>query len=324
MVGSPQGTQRLLAIVRIDDTILVMIRRVYNLFSSSFKIWGRAKASRMSAAMTYFTMLSLAPLLMIAITISGLVFDDGLVESEIVDQVAFFTTESVAQTVASLITNATNEQKLRPKTGLIAGAISLIVLLFGASGVFAQLYDTFNEIWQVPIEDRTGLRFTVKGRLIGISMVLLAGMLLLLAILLHIAVGAVSDLFRETYPSVVSYFHLADRGVSFLLLPLVLALLFWLIPSTDVKLNDVWGAAMLTALLISASRYIIDGYLKFSSTSEVYGSAGSLVVLLIWVYMTGLVVFFGASFSHAWADTFGSRRNQPAVADPKPNNSEVK
>ncbi len=268
----------------------------------------------MSAAMTYYTMLSLAPLLTIAISISGLIFEQGMVESEIVNQVALFTTESVAQTVGALIHNATDEQMRRPKTGLIAGGLSLFVLLYGASGVFAQLHDTFNQIWHVPIEDRTGFRFKFKERLIGISMVLIAGILLLLATFLDVAVGEVSNFVRDTYPTTLTFIHLADRSISFLLLPMVLGLLFWLIPSASVKFQDVWVAAMLTACLLAASRYIVDGYLKFSSTSELYGSAGSLVVLLIWVYMTGLVIFYGASFSHAWANTFGSRRNWPADA----------
>lgn len=275
----------------------------------------------MSAAMTYFTMLSLAPLLLIAITISGFIFEPGMVESEIVDKVGLFTTESVAQTVASLITNATAEQMRRPKTGMVAGGISLFVLIYGASGVFAQLYDTFNQIWHVPIERRTGFRFNIKQRLIGISMVLVVGILLLVATFLDIAVGEVSNFVRETYPTVLTYIHLADRGISFLLLPIVLGLLFWLIPSTSVKFQDMWVAAMLTAFLLAASRYIIDGYLRFSSTSELYGSAGSLVVLLIWVYMTGLVIFYGASFSHAWARTFGSRRNWPDDEDQPSNDS---
>ena len=146
-------------------------------------------------------------------------------------------------------------------------------------------------------------------------MVLVAGILLLLVTFLDVAVGEVSNFVRDTYPTVLTFIHLTDRSISFLLLPIVLGLLFWLIPSTDVKFQDVWVAAMLTAFLLAGSRYIIDGYLKFSKTSELYGSAGSLVVLLIWVYMTGLVIFYGASFSHAWANTFGSRRNCPDDED---------
>ena len=267
----------------------------------------------MSAAMTYYTMLSLAPLLTIAIAIAGYLVDDNLARQEIVDKVALFTTESVAETVAALISNATSEKQLRPASGVIAGGVSLMVLFYGASGVFSQLHDTFNEIWKVPISKRTGFRFSVQERLIGIAMVLIAGILLLSAIFLNITVDYVSDLFRENYPTAIEYLQLADRSISFLLMPIVIALIFWLIPATKIELRDVWPAAILTALLLVLSRYIIEVYLRISSTNEVYGSAGSLVVLLIWVYMTGLVVFYGAAFSHAWANTFGSRKDRPVV-----------
>ncbi len=289
--------------------LAAMLKRVKTLIVSSFRIWGEAKASRMSAAMAYYTMLSLAPLLMIAIATAGYLVDDGLAQSEIVEQVGRFTTESIAQTVATLITNATTENQRRPTSGIIAGAISLIVLVYGASGAFSQLHDTFNEIWRVPISKRTGIWFSVQERLFGIAMVVVVGILLLSSIFLNTFLEYVGDLFHESYPSAISYLELADRGISYLILPIVLAFLFWLIPATKVKWRDVWVAAMLTALLIGLNRYIIELYLRLSSTNEVYGSAGSLVVLLIWVYLTGLAVFFGAAFSHAWANTFGSRRD---------------
>lgn len=261
----------------------------------------------MAAAMTYYTMLSLAPLLMIAIAIAGYMFDHRLVESEIREQVKLFTTDDVANTVASLITQATKEHAARPSSGIIAGLVSLLVLVYGASGVFSQLHDTFNEIWQVPASQRKGWWFTVKERLIGITLVLVAGVVLVVAIGMDAAFGMASNMIKEHYPSVESYLQLADRGMSYMILPLLLAMLFWLIPAVKVEWRDVWLASMITALLIGVSRYIINYYVELSMTNEVYGPAGSLVVLLIWVYMTGLIVFLGASFSRAWANTFGSR-----------------
>ena len=252
----------------------------------------------MSAALTYFTMLSLAPLLVMAIAIAGFVFGDKMAEAEIVELAARFTTEEIAGTIANLIKNAS-----RPATGIVAGSISVVVLLFGASGVFSQLHDTFNDVWQVPIENRSGMLFTIQQRLIGISMVLVAGVLLLASNVLSTVLSTIA----ESYPKTISWLNLADRGVSYLLMPLVISLMYWLIPSTRIAYRDVIPAAMLTAILVSLSRHLIQMYLKFSTTSEVYGAAGSLVVLLVWVYMTGLVVFQGAAFCRAWAENFGSR-----------------
>ena len=283
------------------------MQHVWRLIYRSFWIWSSARSSRMAAAMTYFGMLSLAPLLVIAIAIAGSFFGDSLAQEEIIEQVKLFTTDDIANTVGGLIKNASS-----PRSGFLAGTISVCVLVFGASGVFSQLQETFNEIWGVPDEDRKGIWLTVQARLIGILMVIIAGCLLLTTLGLSATVTAISNLFEN--PSLRTWLELTDRGVSFLLMPLVLSLIFWLIPKAKIKWSDVWPAAMLTALLLSLSRYLVEFYLRFSTTSEVYGAAGSLVVLLIWIYTSGLVLFYGAAFSRAWAETlvhiFATSRNK--------------
>jgi membrane protein len=279
-----------------------MFKRIWKLISSTFIIWGNANASRMSAALAYFTMLSLAPLLMIAIAIAGYVFDSQAAQAEVIEQVQLVTTPEIANTVKGLIQNA-----VEPKTGLVAGTISLCVLVFGASGVFTQLSDTFDDIWKVPKEARSGLLYTVEKRLLGIGMVLIAGLSLLGALVLDSAMAYINQLVEGSYPRAVIWLNLADRSLSFLLMPFIFAVMFRFFPSAKIQWRDVWLAGILTALLVVASRSLIGLYLEFSTASEVYGAAGSLVVLLIWVYMTGLLIFFGAAFSHAWADTFGSR-----------------
>ncbi len=256
----------------------------------------------MAAAMTYYTMLSLAPLMMIAIAIAGYFYDGAVAQAELIDQVRTVTTDGIADTVASLIKNAT-----QPNSGLLAGTISIAILLFGASGVFSQLYDTFNDIWQVPYESRVGWRFKIQKRLIGVGMVLLAGALLLSTLMLSSAITYLTTVLDA--PTLVNWLNLADRSLSFLLLPIIFSVIFWFFPSAKIQWQDVWPAGVLTAVLVASSRYLVEAYLKFSSTSEVYGAAGSLVVLLVWVYITGTLVFYGASFSHAWANTFGSHAN---------------
>lgn len=252
--------------------------------------------------MTYFGMLSLAPLLVIAIAIAGPFFGDHLAQEEIIEQAKLFTTDEIATTIGELIANTTS-----PQSGFLAGSISVVVLVFGASGVFSQLQETFNEIWEIPNEERQGIWLTVKTRLIGILMVFIAGCLLLTTLGLSAAVTAVSSMIDDIPPQVENWLGYTDRGISFLLMPVILSVMFWLIPKTKIQWSEVWPAAMLTALLLSISRYLVEFYLRFSTTSEVYGAAGSLVVLLIWIYMTGLILFYGAAFSRAWAETFGSR-----------------
>ncbi len=295
-----------------------MFFRIWRLFKCSFQIWLAAHASRMSAALAYFTMLSMAPLVLIAIAIAGYVFDDQLAEQQIVDQVAVFTTPEIANTIAGLIHNAQ-----RPTTGLLASTVSLVILFWASSAVFNQLQFTLNEIWQV--SPRHKLLNTLWMRLFGVLMVFGVGLSLLASLVLKTMLTTVNGFMGDNYPGSVSWLHIADRSVMYFIVTLVLSLLFWLVPMTKIRWTDVVPAALLTSVLVNISRNAIEMYLKFSTTSEVYGAAGSLVVMLIWVYINGLVVFYGAAFSRSWAETFGSRRHQirtDPVDKPDPRQSE--
>jgi len=150
-------------------------------------------------------------------------------------------------------------------------------------------------------------------------MVIVVGLLLIAALVLDSVITYLNEL-AVGYPRLIVWLGLADRSLSFLLMPVVFAMLFWFLPSTKIQWRDIWPAAVVTACLVAASRYLIGFYLKFSTTSEIYAASSTLVVLLIWVYMTGLVVFFGASLSYAWAQIYGSRSE---FADKKADQSEA-
>ena len=255
--------------------------------------------------MTYYSMVSLAPLLTFAVAIASFFFDSQAARDQIIEQVELHSSPTVGGIVSGLLDNAT-----RPNSGLIAGAISLAILLYGASGVFSQLYDTFEEIGETPVEERIGFRFTLKQRLLGILMVLIAGLLIVCSIVAGSALNSISEKIAASYPDSLSWLNMAEKFITWLGLPLILFLMFWLIPTRRLKWSDVVPAALLTSLLIALNRFVVVAYLKFSSTSEVYGAAGSLVIMLIWMYLTGLAVFFGAAFAQSWARTFGSLRSQ--------------
>ena len=278
-----------------------MFATLLKLVSDTFATWERSNSSRMSAAMTFYTILSLAPMLMIAVAIAGYYYDGPQVQQEIVEQVQELTDERTSKVVAGLLKNATH-----PSSGIVAGSISLIISLFGASGVFSQLYDTFNDIWDVPSENRSGWWFMVQKRLVGIGVVIFVGVLLLATLILSSTIAYLGSMWSDSYPSLEQWLNLADRGLAYLLMPIVFSIMFWFFPAAPVKWRDVWMAGILTAFLVAGSRFLVAGYLRFSSTSEVYGAAGSVVVLLIWIYIIGLCLFFGASFSHSYACNLGS------------------
>ena len=285
-----------------------MFYRIWKLISLTCSIWIKVNASRMSAALTYFTMLSLAPTLIIAVAIASYIYQPHLIKAEIVQRLSTFTTPDIANYVAGLLENASS-----PGSGFIAGAVSLSVLLFAASGVFTQLCDTFDDIWDVCLDGK-GFWYSVQKRLVGVGMVIVVVLLLIAALVMESVIAYLQE-FAGGYPQLVTWLGLADRSLSFLLMPVVFAMLFWFLPSTRIQWRDIWPSAVLTAFLVAGSRYLIGFYLKFSTTSEIYAASSTLVVLLIWVYMTSLVVFFGASFSYAWAQVYGSRSefaNDPA------------
>lgn len=249
-------------------------------------------------------------MLMIAVAIAGYYYDGPQVQQEIVDQVEKLTDQRTSKVFAGLLKNAT-----QPASGLVAGSISLLITLFGASGVFSQLYDTFNDIWDVPSDDRSGWWFMVQKRLIGIVVVVFVGILLLGTLVLSSMIAYLNNVWTDSYPGLEQWLNLADRGLAYLLMPVVFSIMFWFFPAAPVKWRDVWVAGVLTAVLVAGSRYLVAAYLKFSSTSEVYGAAGSVVVLLIWIYIIGLCLFFGASFSYSYAHNVGSKSDDKVAGE---------
>ena len=227
-----------------------MLQRPWKLISRACSIWINVNASRMSAALTYFTMLSLAPTLMIAVAIASYVYQPHLAKAEIVQHLSTVTNPDIANYVASLIEHAN-----KPGAGFIAGAISLCILLFAASGVFTQLCDTFDDIWDVSLEGK-GFWYSIQKRLVGVGMVIIVGLLLIAALVLDSAITYLNEL-AVGYPKLVWWLGLSDRSLSFLLMPIVFAMLFWFLPSTKIQWRDVWPAAVLTACLVAASRYLI-------------------------------------------------------------------
>lgn len=280
-----------------------MIQKVLNVIKDSFQIWGQAKASLMSAALTYYTMISLSPILILAVAIAGRFYGESLAQSELIEQIALFTSADVAETVSQLITHTSE-----PQSGLIASLLSFGILFYGASGVFTMLHDTFNIIWDVPYTHRSGIWYTIRQRLVGIGMVISVGLLLLAAILLGTIFGAISDWIYRQLPGIHVNLYLAERGVTFLIVPLLFMAINRGLPEAKITWWDVLIPSFLIAMLLLGSRNLIGLYLQFSTTSAVYGAAGSLVILLVWVYMIGLIVFYGAALCRAFSEQFGSRQ----------------
>ncbi len=257
----------------------------------------------MAAALSYYTMLSLSPLLVIAVTTAGLIFGDQLAQSELLEQIGMIMTPEIADTFRTILRNSSRVQR-----GIIAGSISMVVLFFGASGAFAQLYDTLNVIWNVNLEQRSGIGYLVRQRLLGFLMVLLIGLLLTASMVLGATVTILSTRFANLVPEVVDWLSWIQRWSTLLVIPFLFMALFKLLPARKIAWRDVWLGGLLTGGAFILSRQLIGLYLQTSSVTSVYGAAGSLVILLIWVYFSSMIMFFGAAFCRVYAEMFGSLR----------------
>ncbi len=285
-------------------------RALFGLIRDTFIEWNNDRAPRMGAALAYYTAFSLAPLMVIAIGIAGLVFGEQAARGEIVTELA----ATLGRPAATAIENILREND---QTGnYLASLLGLVMLLVGASGVFMELEDALNTIWKVPpSKSATWLAF-LRDRALSFTLVLCTGFLLLVSLLITAALAAVDHLLTPaSVPGGVLLWRLSNAAVTYLFITLLFALLFKYVPHARVAWKDVWLGAAGTALLFTAGKYLLGLYLGVSTIVSAFGAAGSLAVVLVWVYFSAQILLLGAEFSHLYAQRFGSHRGEP---EPKP------
>lgn len=278
--------------------------------------WMEDKASQLGAAMAFYSVLSLAPLLVIAIAIAALVFGEQEAKDQLAEQMTELMGPAGAEAVVSLI-----QQAQQPRAGTIAALLGLATLLFGASGVFGQLQDAMNTIWEVKPQP-LGVWGYIRSRFLSFAMVLGTGFLLLASLVLSAWVTGISDLLARQMEGLDAIAQMANQLISFGIVMVLFALIFRMLPDTNVAWRDVWFGAAITALLFSIGKYLIGLYLGTSSVGSAYGAAGSLVVLVLWIYYSAQIMFFGAEITQVWARKFGSRavgQTSPADAATAPS-----
>jgi membrane protein len=282
--------------------------KLFRLLRETAIKWNAAKAQRLGAALAYYTVFSLAPLLILAIVISGAIFGQAAAQERIVGQIGNLMGPAGAAGVASLIA-----QKPFPgQSGSVATIVSVLTLMFGAIGVFGQLQDAFNTVWEVTPPPAKGIVGIVRRHLMPFGMVLAVGFLLLVATLLNTALAAVSLNLGPRVP----YFGLLNTALNvvlpILVATLLFAALFRFVPAVHPAWRDLWPGAVLTAVFFTLGKIGIGLYLGHTSLGNASGAAGSLLVVLVWVYYSAQIVLFGAVFTHVYIRYHG----QPPVLDP--------
>lgn len=278
------------------------------LVMETFSEWSKDKASRLAAALSYYTVFSVAPLLVIAIAVAGLVFGKQAATDQLASQIRGLVGQEGAQMILTLLQNAG-----KPGSGIIAASLGLATLLLGASGVFGQLQDSLNTIWEVKPKAGRGLKGMLRDRFLSFSMVLVIGFLLLVTLVISAVLAGVGKFLSDSLPIPSSVMQSVNFAISFAVTTLLFALIFKVLPDAYVRWRDVWVGAAVTALLFSLGRFLIGLYLGRSSVSSPYGAAGSLVILLLWVYYSSQILFLGAEFTQVYANRFGEKIR------PKPN-----
>jgi membrane protein len=273
--------------------------------------WSEDKVPRLGAALAFYTALSMAPLLVISLRVAALFFGDEAAAGEVERQGQAYVGKQGAEALQAMIENAHQED-----SGTIAAVLGVVTLLFGASGVFGQLQDSLNTIWEVQPKPGRGVWGFLRDRFLSFAMVMGCAFLLLVSLVVSTALSAATKFtagFGEEFQWVGM---LINFVVSFAVVTGIFALTFKMVPDVKIDWRDVWIGAVITALLFVIGKFALGLYLGRSSMASSYGVAGSLIVLLVWVYYTAQIVFFGAEFTQVYANRYGRRIEPSANAVP--------
>jgi membrane protein len=257
------------------------------------------KAPRLGAALAYYSVFSIGPLVLLAVGVASLVFKDA--QKEVVDEIKGTVGEPVAQALQQMLVQG-------QQTGWGTGAtiLGIVTLLFGASGVFGQLQDALDTVWKVAPKPGRGISGLIRDRFLSLTMVLGTGFLLLVSLVLTAGLSAVNTSLSHALPVAAVFWQVVNQIVAFGVVTVLFAMIFRLLPDARIAWSDVWIGAVLTAALFSLGKFLLGWYLGREGVTSGFGAAGSLVVLLLWVYYSSLILLFGAEFTRVYAEQLGS------------------
>lgn len=276
------------------------------LFKQMIASWNRHGAAAQSAALAFYTIFSLAPVLVMVIALAGAVFGEEAVRGQIFGQFRGLMGDQAALLVQEVLKSAA-----QPTTSRIATALGIGTLIFGATGVFAQLQDALNRVWDV--EPQPGAAFTrlLRKRLLSFAIILVIGFLLMVSLVLSAALAGFSSYLERVLPIPVEVLEIANFLVSFAFITVLFAMIYRLLPDVKLEWHDVWQGALVTSLLFVVGKSLISFYLGRTGIASAYGAAGSLVLVLLWVYYSSLIFFFGAIFTRVHSRQYRHRHAEP-------------
>lgn len=300
------------AIVRVKT----LASDAWQLLKQTYAEWSDDDAAQLAASLAYYTIFSIAPLLIVAIATAGLVLGRDAVQGEVVRQIGGLVGEDGARAIQDLIVASS-----KPSQGVLASLIGFAALLLGASGVVGQLKAALNRIWNIPTKS-AGFLGAIRERLSSFALVLGVGFVLLVSLMINASLAAAATHFSSRLPGNELVWIGVNFCVTFGVETALFGLMFKLLPDTDVEWSEVWIGAAVTALLFELGKLLVGVYLGRAGIGSAYGAAGSLIVVLVWVYYTAQILFFGAEFTQVYAryrrgeNHADASAPQPALANP--------
>lgn len=278
-----------------------MKETAWELIKETYSDWSEDKASRLAAALAYYTIFSIAPLLIIIIAVAGLAFEREAVNGQIEAQMQGLVGADGAGLIQEMVAGASNESK-----SIVATIIGVVTLLLGATGVFGQLQESLNTIWEVEPRSDRGILGILRDRFLSFTMVLGIGFLLTVSLVISAGLAALNEYMSGLLDNTLYLGELINFVVSFGVITLLFAMIYKILPDVEIAWSDVWVGAVATALLFTIGKFLLGLYLGHSTVASSYGTAGALVVILLWIYYSAQILFLGAEFTQVYARRFGS------------------
>jgi membrane protein len=301
---------------------------VWKSFKDAFTGFGDDKVMKLSASLAYYTGFSLAPLLVVIIAICGFFFGQEAVQGTIDNQIRAFIGADAASQMQEMIKNAAISGK-----GTMATIIGVVTLLLGASAIFGEIQDSINSIWGLKPKPKVGIMKTIQTRLLSFGLIASLGFLLLVSLAATAVVEGLGDRLKAMFPDVaVILFYIINLVLTLVVTTLLFAVIFKVLPDAKIKWKDIWPGAIATSLLFIIGKFIISIYISKSDIGTTYGAAGSFAVILVWIYYSSIILYFGAEFTKAYALNKGARiipneyaqwDRRPAVAGAEPKQPPV-
>ncbi len=284
----------------------MQLQKFWTLGKATIDAWTEDKAASQGAALAFYSILSIGPLLLLVLAAASAIFGAEAAQGRIVQQMTNLVGTDGAKAIEDIIKASTHD-----RNGLWATILSVVTLLFSASGVFGEMQSALNTIWHAEPKPNRGLWGLVQDRFLSFTMVFGTCFLLLVSMVLSAVLSAVANYAAAQSNGFSGILQVADLVISLAIVTLLFALLYKYVPDIKIAWRDVWVGAAITALLFIIGKFLIGWYLGYSNMASSYGAAGSVIILMVWVYYSAQILLLGAAFTHAYAQSYGSHNSEP-------------